>query len=238
MSTIPSQPIWCCSDCFQPRNGAVTVTLDEKTAPSCIDLLMASHCACPRSPHSANVSNETIDRKQPFQNEKAEDLISVRAGNTADSQCFGRCHQYLLLSPSYLFLHLSPHPSPPRCGSFLCSCSQKWNPAELWDLQPMSAPLPVLWGWVLLKEGWSEGGQRWFSPELLRVLHMWGDRRRFCLIPWIFIITWTDKMSPFRLCYLTWTFLDPVFLSWAAVYCNNLMTEFNWSSHQYIYLST
>lgn len=46
---------------------------------------MASHCACPRSPDSANASNETIDRKQPFQKEKEEDLISVRAGNTAES---------------------------------------------------------------------------------------------------------------------------------------------------------
>lgn len=46
---------------------------------------MASHCACPRSPDSANASNETIDRKQLFQNEKAEGLISVQAGNTAES---------------------------------------------------------------------------------------------------------------------------------------------------------
>lgn len=59
--------------------------LDQKTAPPCIDLLMASRCACPRSHGSAAASNETIDRRHPNRNKTAEDLIGVRAGITAES---------------------------------------------------------------------------------------------------------------------------------------------------------
>lgn len=81
--------------------------------------------------------------------------------------------------------------------------------SELLDLPSMSAPLPALWGWVAIK-----GRVEWGRPALV---FTWS----------VEIIAWTDKVSPFYLRSFTWTFLDPVLLIWAAVYCNNSVTEFN-----------